>query len=342
MRWRLHVKAAILLANSQVSLRVPVAAGEGAERAGVRSARHKKRHRSSNSHRSAYTWPVLERPASDAILDYLVVVQRQSDYKRTAKGKEAQDSVHVCHHCARHRHQRRRSVCHVGRHQGQRRASGRMGRRGKGVWARMSAQQAWRRRSVRAMTTLPLLVPRPRPSCLMTLDESRFERAAGAKIDVTGHTLILPCVSIGSVPQLAIDALLEPSNSTAIFGRPGQLISTLDHRFCVPFVGGLQRGYASSTSADERIQGPLRVYSFEEAKVTIVQQRSPIVKVRVVTRFLHLPLALCTLTPGHSHRLARKTLHSSSLHGSHKKASPTSLSSPRWMPDCAQTSRWGE
>ena len=166
--------------------------------------------------------------------------------------------------------------------------------------------------------------PPPTPSCLMTLDESRFERAAGAKVDVTGHTLILPCVSIGSVPQLAIDALLEPSNSTAIFGRPGQLISTLDHRFCVPFVGGLQRGYASSASADERIQGPLRVYAFEEAKVTIVQQRSPIVKVRVVARFLHLPLAPCTLTPGHSHSLARKTLYSSSLLGSHKGASPTS------------------
>ncbi|UZJ54255.1 hypothetical protein CBS101457_003575 [Exobasidium rhododendri] len=113
----------------------------------------------------------------------------------------------------------------------------------------------------------------------MTIEESRFgttTASSSSTLNVKGHTLIIPCVSIGSVPQLAIDALIEPENATKIFGQPAQLISTLDHRFCVPFLGGVQLG----DSEEALPQGPLRVYSFERAKVTVLQQRSPIIKSR--------------------------------------------------------------
>lgn len=112
----------------------------------------------------------------------------------------------------------------------------------------------------------------------MTIDESRFEVAITSQIvDFTGDTLILPSVSIGSVPQLAIDALLDSQNAKRIFGQNAEFVASLDHRFCVPFLGGV----ASRASGTEKtvISGPMQLYRYPQAKVTILQQRSPILKV---------------------------------------------------------------
>lgn len=111
----------------------------------------------------------------------------------------------------------------------------------------------------------------------MTVEESRFEIATAPQtFNYTGDTLILPCVSIGSIPQLAIDALLAPANATRLFGEKGNLVGRLDHRYCVPFLGGTS---PSSDSKAGTFEGPLQLYRFSRAKVTILQQRSPILKV---------------------------------------------------------------
>lgn len=125
----------------------------------------------------------------------------------------------------------------------------------------------------------------------MTIDESRFEIASSStRHDLSNHTLIIPCVSIGSVPQLAIDALLEPNNATRIFKEKGKQIATLDHRFCVPFIGDVSQN-SRGAKEDETVQGPLTLYSFPVKKVTILQQRSPVLKVSL-SRLLHCARSL--------------------------------------------------
>lgn len=90
-----------------------------------------------------------------------------------------------------------------------------------------------------------------------------------ATLDVRGHTLILPCVSIGNVGQLAVDILLASKLST---GEKAEYLCDLDARYCVPFVG------ASTESNHPALRTPLQVFTFPKSKLTIIQQRSPILK----------------------------------------------------------------
>lgn len=122
---------------------------------------------------------------------------------------------------------------------------------------------------------------------MMAIDESRFEispasAAAANVVNLTGDTLILPSVSIGSVPQLAIDALLDSQNAQKIFGQSATFIGSLDHRFCFPFLGGA----SGQTFEKEKplLQSPMQLYRFPQAKLTILQQRSPILKVNFIKR----------------------------------------------------------
>lgn len=92
-----------------------------------------------------------------------------------------------------------------------------------------------------------------------------------SSLDLRGHTLILPCVSIGNIGQLAIDILLA---STLARGEKAEYVCDLDGRFCVPLVG-------SSTKIESNpslLRTPLQVFTFVNSKLTIVQQRSPIEK----------------------------------------------------------------
>ncbi|PWN32644.1 uncharacterized protein FA14DRAFT_161990 [Meira miltonrushii] len=88
-------------------------------------------------------------------------------------------------------------------------------------------------------------------------------------LDVRGHTLILPCVSIGNVGQLAVDILLASTLST---GEKAEYFCDLDARYCVPFVG------ASTEANHPSLRTPLQVFTFPKSKLTIIQQRSPILK----------------------------------------------------------------
>lgn len=106
----------------------------------------------------------------------------------------------------------------------------------------------------------------------MTSFESRQSlpsKSDNPTLDVSGHTLIIPCVSIGNVGQLAVDILLASTLST---GEKAEYLCDLDARYCVPFVG------ASIEANHPALRTPLQVFTFPKSKLTIVQQRSPILK----------------------------------------------------------------
>ncbi|KAJ9475511.1 Proteasome assembly chaperone 2 [Pseudozyma hubeiensis] len=83
-------------------------------------------------------------------------------------------------------------------------------------------------------------------------------------VTLDGTTLVIPAVSIGSVPQLAVDLLLNDSSLSLV------KVGRIDPSFCFPFVG-------PSESADSNdITTALEVFS--NGSLTVIQQRSPILK----------------------------------------------------------------
>jgi proteasome assembly chaperone 2 len=107
----------------------------------------------------------------------------------------------------------------------------------------------------------------------MTVRTDRFEVRTNDRLGqdaLKGFTLILPCVSIGSVPQLAVDVLLRSENGRRFLNDEEPVhVCDLDPRFCLPFVG-------SSSSSTPRTA--LQVYAFPKARLAVVQQRSPVLK----------------------------------------------------------------
>ncbi|SNX86643.1 related to ADD66 - protein involved in 20S proteasome assembly [Melanopsichium pennsylvanicum] len=85
------------------------------------------------------------------------------------------------------------------------------------------------------------------------------------------QTLILPAVSIGSVPQLAVDLLLHHKELQLT------KVATLDPSFCFAFVGPSD---STSHHHDHDLTTPLEVYS--NGTLTVIQQRSPVFKSREI------------------------------------------------------------
>lgn len=80
-----------------------------------------------------------------------------------------------------------------------------------------------------------------------------------------GTTLVLPCVSIGSVPQLGVDLLVQAPQLH--FRR----VAFLDASDCVPFVSPAEPGSGDAfCTALDVYQSPLGI--------TAVQQRSPVIR----------------------------------------------------------------
>ncbi|CBQ69942.1 conserved hypothetical protein [Sporisorium reilianum SRZ2] len=96
-----------------------------------------------------------------------------------------------------------------------------------------------------------------------------------------GTTLVIPAVSIGSVPQLAVDLLLHH--------RALQLVKVgrLDPAFCFPFVGPSD----SVDGDDADVTTALEV--FTNGSLTLIQQRSPVHKalsqpyITALTQWIH-------------------------------------------------------
>ncbi|KAI3628078.1 hypothetical protein CBS14141_002079 [Malassezia furfur] len=85
--------------------------------------------------------------------------------------------------------------------------------------------------------------------------------------DFHGRTLVLPVISVGSVPQLAVDLLIHAPELQCA------RVATLDGAECVPFVAPSEDG-----SATAAVYTALDVYQAPGSGLVIVQQRSPVLK----------------------------------------------------------------
>ncbi|EST08339.2 Proteasome assembly chaperone 2 [Kalmanozyma brasiliensis GHG001] len=95
------------------------------------------------------------------------------------------------------------------------------------------------------------------------MTQTPFFTPTASAISLQGTTLVIPAVSIGSVPQLAIDLLLhDASLKLTKVGR-------FDPAYCFPFVG-------PSDSGDDDLTTALEVFS--NGTLTVIQQRSPVYK----------------------------------------------------------------
>lgn len=89
-----------------------------------------------------------------------------------------------------------------------------------------------------------------------------------SSLDFTGHTLLLPTVSHASIPQLAVDLLLY--HEDLALRRVGRLDVS---RNVIPFIGQAEDAAGGLVTAME-------VYTNPTLKLTVVQQRSPVLKER--------------------------------------------------------------
>lgn len=92
-------------------------------------------------------------------------------------------------------------------------------------------------------------------------------------LDLKGRTLVLPVISVGSVPQLAMDLLIHSPSLEC------ECVARLDGAECVPFVApGEGREQTVYTALDGRSRySP--VYQANASRHVFVQQRSPVLKV---------------------------------------------------------------
>jgi len=93
-----------------------------------------------------------------------------------------------------------------------------------------------------------------------------------------GSILVLPMVSLGNVPQLAVDLLIHGSHL-----GPIELVGMLDPCDHIPVVGALDRPALLPTPpspSQHRITTPIQVYQTRDRRYTLVQQRSPVIKAR--------------------------------------------------------------
>uniref|UniRef100_A0A182Q1C4 Proteasome assembly chaperone 2 n=1 Tax=Anopheles farauti TaxID=69004 RepID=A0A182Q1C4_9DIPT len=85
------------------------------------------------------------------------------------------------------------------------------------------------------------------------------------EIDFSGYSFIVPSVSVGNVPQLAVDAIIETLQL--------EPIGLLWHPSLVPIVGAA----AFEHTANETLTTTAEVYASEEKKLLVLQIRAPLV-----------------------------------------------------------------
>lgn len=91
-----------------------------------------------------------------------------------------------------------------------------------------------------------------------------------------GQTLIVPVISVGSVPQLSIDLLLHAPQLEC------RRVAYLDASDCVPFISPSEPGESPSSvyTALDGVYFSADAVFQTNSGITIVQQRSPVIRVR--------------------------------------------------------------
>lgn len=85
---------------------------------------------------------------------------------------------------------------------------------------------------------------------------------------VNGSILVIPSISIGNIPQLAIDLLIHTLNF--------KKVATLSDKYLYPFVSPVDYASQNQETAPSGISLPLEVYFSKENQITLLQQRSPL------------------------------------------------------------------
>lgn len=81
-------------------------------------------------------------------------------------------------------------------------------------------------------------------------------------LNLQGKTLVVPTVSTGNVPQLAVDLLIA--------SFPLRRLAVFDPGYFIPVVGGKED--------EEGITTPLELYGETDSSLFVIQQRSPVLK----------------------------------------------------------------
>jgi proteasome chaperone 2 len=87
--------------------------------------------------------------------------------------------------------------------------------------------------------------------------------------DLEGTTLILPSISLGNLPQLTIDLLIHTYNLDKI--------GCLDSTYLYPFVSPQDHRADVTETSRPGISHGVEVYYSAANKITVIQQRSPII-----------------------------------------------------------------
>lgn len=102
----------------------------------------------------------------------------------------------------------------------------------------------------------------------------------GARIDIGGKiwtpmsqfdgaTVIIPAISLGNVPQLAVDLLIHTLDC--------KLVQQLDDFYLYPFISPVDYPVKANVSPKPGVLKPLEVYWDQKTKTAIIQQRSPVI-----------------------------------------------------------------
>ncbi|KAE8225061.1 hypothetical protein CF319_g2128 [Tilletia indica] len=100
--------------------------------------------------------------------------------------------------------------------------------------------------------------------------------AQSSSIDLSGHTLIVPAISIGSVPQLTVDLLIH--HAPLGLRYIGAFDST---EWCLPYAcpqDSVPFAESSGDAGAPTLGLPLQLYSNASNRLAVLQQRSPILK----------------------------------------------------------------
>lgn len=104
------------------------------------------------------------------------------------------------------------------------------------------------------------------------------------------YTLIIPCVSVGNVPQLSLDLLINqfirhPDSKEQDPINDLEMVGYISSKHVCPFAGpdSFKLGGSLLTTS-------IQVFASKSKKIVIIQQRSPIYKVRNFSLYQNLNL----------------------------------------------------
>lgn len=102
---------------------------------------------------------------------------------------------------------------------------------------------------------------------------------------IRGSTLVIPCVSMGNIPQLAVDLLIHTFSLVHV--------CDLEDLYLYPFVSPIDR-LETDLQSPGKFATALQVYHSKEYNLTVIQQRSPLISQfrNIHTREVILPFIL--------------------------------------------------